>query len=218
MRRAVCARCGARRRACAAAEVIEHSSGVLDLEDVERLHDMRVATRRLRAALEIFAPCFPRKRLRATLKEVKAIADALGERRDRDVAIESLEDFAAQVGAADRIGVTALVETLRVEQRRANEDLAEYVSPARLAALDERLRDLVERAADLVTCPGARALKARKVKGLDPETPLRENAARISAPESPSCGRSPRRRWSRRPPRPSTTCGSPPSAFATCSR
>ncbi len=135
------------------AEVIEHSSGVLDLEEVERLHDMRVATRRLRAALEIFAPCFPRKRLRATLKEVKAIADALGERRDRDVAIESLEDFAAQVGSADRIGVTALVETLRVEQRRANEDLAEYVSPARLAALDERLRDLVERAADLSPVP-----------------------------------------------------------------
>ena len=73
------------------AEVIEHSRDVLDVDDIERVHDMRVATRRLRAAMEIFAPCFPRKQLRATLKEVKVIADALGERRDRDVAIEQLE-------------------------------------------------------------------------------------------------------------------------------
>ena len=35
-------------------------SGVLDVGDIERVHDMRVATRRLRAALEIFGPCFPR--------------------------------------------------------------------------------------------------------------------------------------------------------------
>ena len=57
---------------------------------------MRVATRRLRAALEVFEPCFPRKRHRKALKRVKALADALGERRDRDVAIEFLERFAAR--------------------------------------------------------------------------------------------------------------------------
>ena len=33
-----------------AEEVFEHREGVLDLSDVERVHDMRVATRRLRAA------------------------------------------------------------------------------------------------------------------------------------------------------------------------
>ena len=63
---------------------------MLDLDDIERVHDMRVATRRLRAALEVFEPCFPRKRYREALKRVKALADALGERRDRDVAIEFL--------------------------------------------------------------------------------------------------------------------------------
>ena len=71
-----------------AKEVFAHSDGVLDLDDVERVHDMRVATRRLRAALEIFEPCFPRKRHRKALKKVKALADALGERRDVDVEIE----------------------------------------------------------------------------------------------------------------------------------
>jgi len=32
-----------------------------------------------RAAMEVFEPCFPRKRFRAALKQVKEIADALGE-------------------------------------------------------------------------------------------------------------------------------------------
>ena len=42
-------------------ELVDHSEGVLDTSDIERVHDMRVASRRLRAALEVFMPCFPPK-------------------------------------------------------------------------------------------------------------------------------------------------------------
>jgi CHAD domain-containing protein len=127
-------------------EVIEHSRDVLDASDIERVHDMRVATRRLRAAMEIFAPCFPRKRLRATLREVKALADALGERRDRDVAIAELESFMEQVGPTDRSGVGSLVATLKAEQALANEHLAPFVTAERLEALRASLEELVEAA------------------------------------------------------------------------
>ena len=72
-------------------ELFESAAGVLDTRDIELVHDMRVATRRLRAVLEIFAPCFPRKACKAVLRDVKALADALGERRDPDVQIEALE-------------------------------------------------------------------------------------------------------------------------------
>src|SRR3954449_7420897 len=78
-----------------ARELFAHADGVLDTEDIERVHDMRVATRRLRAVLEIFAPCFDPAAFRPALKEVKALADALGERRDPDVHIAALEAFAA---------------------------------------------------------------------------------------------------------------------------
>jgi CHAD domain-containing protein len=124
-------------------EVADHSRGVLDVGDVEPVHDMRVATRRLRAALEIFAPCFPEKRFDEALSEVKVIADALGERRDADVAIEALERFAAGLAAPDRPGVASLVQEIRSEQARANAALEEYVEPRRLAALGERLSELV---------------------------------------------------------------------------
>ena len=51
---------------------------------------MRVATRRLRAVLEIYAPCFPRDEFSVVLRDVKALADALGARRDPDVQLAAL--------------------------------------------------------------------------------------------------------------------------------
>lgn len=129
-----------------AAEVFEHSDGVLDMDDVEPLHDMRVATRRLRAALEVFAPAFPAKRHRKALKRVKALADALGERRDRDVAIEFLAGFAGEAPEADRAALEALIERLREEQRQTNEELAPFLTAKRLKKLCRRLRKLVKAA------------------------------------------------------------------------
>jgi CHAD domain-containing protein len=129
-----------------AKEVFRHSEGVLDLDDVERVHDMRVATRRLRAGLEIFEDCFPRKRHRKALKRVKALADALGKRRDLDVEIEQLEGLADEVSGDDREALGALIEDRRVRQRQANEDLAPFVTGKRLKKLRRRLAKLVKAA------------------------------------------------------------------------
>jgi CHAD domain-containing protein len=126
-----------------AGELMEHAEGVLDTGDIERLHDMRVATRRLRAALEFFEPCFPEKAFRESLAEVKRLADALGERRDRDVAIVSLGRFSEQMAAPDRRGVGSLVERLRGEQEEANAALTPLVDQANLRSLRESLGELV---------------------------------------------------------------------------
>ena len=125
-------------------EVFEHSAGVLDLDEVEHVHDMRVATRRLRAALEVFAPCFPRKRHRKALKRVKALADALGERRDLDVEIELLGGVAGEIADEDREALAALIEDLGGRRRDANEALASSVAAKRLEKLRRRLVKLTE--------------------------------------------------------------------------
>jgi CHAD domain-containing protein len=124
-------------------ELIEQARGVLDTGDIERVHDMRVASRRLRAALEIFEPCFPVKPYRQTLDRVKRLADALGERRDRDVAIAALGAFNDQMAAPDRPGVDSLIEQLRAEQEEANGALAPVVEEAHLRPLRDSLQDLV---------------------------------------------------------------------------
>jgi CHAD domain-containing protein len=127
-------------------EVFAHSEGVLDLSEVERVHDMRVATRRLRAALEVFEPCFPHKRHRKALKKVKALADALGERRDADVEIALLRGLVDEAAEADRAALGELIDELRGRQAKANEALAPYVTPKRLKKLRWRLKKLVKKA------------------------------------------------------------------------
>src|SRR5687767_12406127 len=96
-----------------AAEVWEHEQRATDIDDIEGVHDMRVATRRLRAAMEIFAPCFPRKRHRKALGEVKDLAELLGERRDPDVMIERVQGVGANLSQDDQPGIESLCDALR---------------------------------------------------------------------------------------------------------
>src|SRR4051794_7900564 len=130
-----------------AEEVFEHAAGVLDTNDIERVHAMRVATRRLRAVLEIFAPAFPRRPHRALLKEVKALAAALGERRDPDVAIDAMAAIGAALTAEDRRGIDHLIAELRDEQHGANAELAAALQRIEESDLRGRLRALATAAA-----------------------------------------------------------------------
>src|SRR4051812_40114885 len=124
-------------------ELAEHSENVLDTSDIERVHDMRVATRRLRAVLEIFAPCFPKRAHREVLDDVKTLADALGDRRDPDVHIAALEEFAESARPSSRHGVRLLAGRFRDEQAAANAGLAQALERAEEARLQERLKELV---------------------------------------------------------------------------
>jgi CHAD domain-containing protein len=129
-----------------AEELFAHRDRVLDTTDIEPLHAMRVASRRLRAALEIFKPCFPRRAFDSVLDDVKTLADALGERRDRDVQIEKLERHAEERADGERGAVTSFVARLRAEQIVANRALERTLGDIERADLQGRLRLLVERA------------------------------------------------------------------------
>src|SRR4051812_22495497 len=107
-----------------ASEVFEHADGVLDTDEIERVHAMRVATRRLRAVLEVFAPAFDKREHRAVLEDVKVLADALGDRRDPDVQLLTVERLAADLPEADAPGLDVYAQRLRVEQAQGNQALA----------------------------------------------------------------------------------------------
>ncbi len=119
-------------------ELFAFTGGVLDTADIERVHDMRVASRRLRAALEVFAPCFPRREFKQALREVKALADDLGRRRDPDVAIAALGRVASGLTADDRAGIEGLIEELTGRQEHGNELLARRLQ--RIEEVDLRAR------------------------------------------------------------------------------
>jgi len=129
-----------------AGELFAAAAGVLDTGDIERVHDMRVASRRLRAVLEIFEPCFPRSEFGGVLRDVKQLADALGARRDPDVHIEALRAFSGALAAANRPGVARLVEDLRARQARGNEMLADQLLRVEERGLHGRLLALADAA------------------------------------------------------------------------
>jgi triphosphatase len=62
-------------------------------EDPEELHDMRVATRRLRAALDLFEDVLPVRARRSFREELGWLAGVLGAVRDLDVQQEGLADM-----------------------------------------------------------------------------------------------------------------------------
>jgi CHAD domain-containing protein len=127
-------------------ELFDHAEGVLDTRDIERVHDMRVASRRLRAVLEIFAPCFPQSEFKGVLRDVKRLADALGERRDPDVHIDALRTFSKSLTAANKPGVARLIEELEERQARGNEVLAGELERAEQRGLRGRLLALADAA------------------------------------------------------------------------
>jgi CHAD domain-containing protein len=86
-------------------------------EDVEAVHKMRVATRRLRAAMSLFQPCLPARRFRSWRREVRGITKALGGARDLDVQILFVEEFLGGLQEKKYVpGVQRLL--LRLRQRR----------------------------------------------------------------------------------------------------
>jgi CHAD domain-containing protein len=70
--------------------MLEKEPGTRLGEDIEELHEMRVATRRLRAAIDFFEDVLP-ARAKALREELTWVAGVLGTVRDLDVQIERTE-------------------------------------------------------------------------------------------------------------------------------
>jgi CHAD domain-containing protein len=108
--------------------------GALDWSDIEGVHAMRVASRRLRSALRDFQPLLPKAVPR---RRLKAIADALGAVRDMDVAIAELERLQAKAEDA----LAEEVEQLTAEHRSRREDARARLEEAITEETLDRLRE-----------------------------------------------------------------------------
>ena len=119
-------------------------------EDIEELHDMRVATRRLRAALDLFAAVLP-ARAAGLRAELSWIADALGAVRDLDVQLERMDEIEQWVRpwAESEPGGTSPLEDLRLlledERRTARRALVAALDSARWERLAAGLEAMVAR-------------------------------------------------------------------------
>jgi putative phosphoesterase len=67
--------------------------GVIDNKDVECVHKMRVSTRKIRAVMPLFRSCYPKKKYKHWLNEIKKVTKLLSEARDLDVQISFLQNY-----------------------------------------------------------------------------------------------------------------------------
>jgi triphosphatase len=116
------------------AALVAHEAGTRLGEDAEALHDMRVAARRLRAALSLFARYLP-ARAEHFRNEFKWVATELGVVRDLDVQLERVQAWQAEAAAADHAVFEPLKALLEEQRQRSRKRLLRLLNSRRYQRL-----------------------------------------------------------------------------------
>ena len=122
-------------------ELFGYEKGARGGEDAEAVHQMRVQTRRLRAALALFSSVVrpPRRAGRARLRW---LARALGRVRDLDVVTSLLEDrHLAALDGVEAARLEDLLAALKTRRWRAQQKLTASLARPRYAKLKGALKD-----------------------------------------------------------------------------
>ncbi len=111
-----------------------------DLSEFENLHALRIATKRLRYALEVFAPCFGPD-FPESYALVESLQARLGEINDTHEIAQRLEEYAGSLDDPDRVAAarSAVEIYLRRRRERSTEFLRDWKRGQRatlLRALD----------------------------------------------------------------------------------
>jgi CHAD domain-containing protein len=107
----------------------------LKWKDPEGVHSMRVASRRLRSAASDFLPFVNKRSLNGSLKQIKGLADALGEVRDQDVAIMALEKLTAEIPSSYIATLKDLITSRKESRKDARQKLKDALITDRIAKL-----------------------------------------------------------------------------------
>jgi len=89
-----------------------------DPREVEPLHDMRIAAKRLRYVLELTAPCFGPYATKAA-KRAKQLQDLIGEIHDCDVTLPRVTALQAEIASDDPAAPGLEAIAARLRERRA---------------------------------------------------------------------------------------------------
>lgn len=122
--------------------MMSYRDGTVDGSDPEDLHQMRVWSRRLRAAMDVSKDCFP-KRYKFFHRRVKQLTDVLGGVRDFDVMIEELSDYRDSRPADERPAINEMIRDLRSRREKARVDLLEFFRQIEMERFDVRFRGFI---------------------------------------------------------------------------
>jgi adenylate kinase len=131
--------------------MLYHEPGTRLGEDIEELHDMRVATRRMRAAFDVFGDYLDLKQLTHILKGLRRTGRALGTVRDLDVFWEKTQGYLDSQPADQATDLEPLKRVWEAQRQAAREQMLAYLDSQRYQRFKERFNDFLQ-------TPGAGAL------------------------------------------------------------
>ncbi len=153
-------------------QLLQHEPGTRLGDDPEALHQMRVATRRLRATLVLFAPALP-ARAQALGATLGWLAGVLGDVRDVDVQLERLAGWRKEMDARDAHALDSVAAVLRRRRIVGRRRLLRALDSGRYERLLARFSALLRgpaprsgpaRAAIVATAPAWIRRRMRKVR------------------------------------------------------
>jgi CHAD domain-containing protein len=123
--------------------LLRHDPGTRSGADIEDLHQMRVAVRRMRATLTAARPLLDARWADGLRAELGWLGRGLGPVRDLDVLLLRLRGEIAGLPARERSAGGVLVEALEAERVEARAAMLAVLDAGRYTALLERLADAV---------------------------------------------------------------------------
>jgi len=97
--------------------ITENAKNILRRKNIEDIHDIRVASRRIRTCIDIFVDYLPEKKAKSWLKDIKIITKSFGGVRDLDVQLDLIHNiYSLEEDRKLRSGLRRVM--LRLKQKR----------------------------------------------------------------------------------------------------
>jgi CHAD domain-containing protein len=112
--------------------------------DIEALHDMRVATRRMRAALRVFGRFYQPQVIAPLRKGLKRTGRALGRVRDLDVFRVKIHAYLAALPEAQRDSLDSLLSALEDRRHIDRQRMLAHLNSPKYAKFRVRIEEFVE--------------------------------------------------------------------------
>jgi CHAD domain-containing protein len=137
------------------ARMLAREAGTRSGEQIEDLHGMRVATRRMRAAWRVFGDGFRPARTKRLRDRLRVLAGRLGAVRDLDVLLAGAATHQAGLSAAEAAAFEPLVATWRDEREAARIVLLRELDSPGYARLVEDYRVFVVAEGEAAVAPAS---------------------------------------------------------------
>ncbi|MDX1991295.1 MAG: CHAD domain-containing protein [bacterium] len=124
-------------------KLLQHEAGSRSGEDSEDVHDMRVATRRMRSALKLLQDYFKVRPIRAYSEALKDLARVLGNVRDLDVMIANLKQYRSSLTDEWQAAFEPVIAGVEKKRAKAHKKLVAYLDGDHYATFISDFGDFV---------------------------------------------------------------------------